>query len=161
VVQYSFRLLIRHEVDMIEVRAPNPLEGPRPWIFLAGSIKTGINLDWQGSIANAVWQVKGTIFNPKRDDWDPTWLTANETEFVEQVEWELDALEKADLIFLYFVPGTKGPISFLNLGLFSRHPGLYVCCPLGFWRKGSVDVTCAKYNINRVERLNDFIAILG
>lgn len=62
-----------------------------------------------------------------------------------QVEWELDAQERADFVMLYFDPATKSPISLLELGLF--HHKMLVCCPNGFWRKGNVDIVCQRYGV--------------
>jgi len=71
------------------------------------------------------------------------------------VEWELNALEKANIIAMYFEPGTKSPVSLLELGLFAHTGRMIVCCPDGFWRKGNVDVVCERYGVKQVESLND------
>jgi hypothetical protein len=75
--------------------------------------------------------------------------------FREQVEWELTALEKADLIAMYFDPATKSPVSLLELGLFARTGKMIVCCPEGFWRKANVDIVCENYGVKQVESLDD------
>ena len=48
---------------------------------------------------------------------------ADEPEFRRQVEWELGALESADVIVMYFAPGTQSPISLLEMGLHARGGG--------------------------------------
>jgi hypothetical protein len=143
------------------IKAPNrhagdPLESIGYSVFLAGSIEMGAATDWQTRLTNELSDLKITVFNPRRDDWDSTWAQEfSNLQFNYQVNWELDHLEKADLIAMYFDPLTKSPISLLELGLFAQSKKLIVCCPDGFWRKGNVDVVCHKYGIHQVETLED------
>jgi len=96
--------------------------------------------------------------NPRRDDWDSSWEQKIENaQFKQQVEWELDALEYADWILMYFDPSTKSPISLLELGLFAETGKLIVCCPEGFWRKGNVDIVCEKYGVPQVDSIEELI----
>ncbi len=138
------------------IKAPHAYsECPRPWIFLAGSIEMGKAVDWQIEIVSCLQNQRGTILNPRRDDWDSSWVQSiSNAPFREQVEWELGAMEAADRILLYLAPGTRSPISLLELGLF-KGPKLVVCCPEGFWRKGNVDIACARYGIQEVVGLAD------
>ena len=70
-----------------------------PSIFLAGSI-TGA-ADWQALVAEMLKEYNVCLLNPRRVDWDATWkATVDEPQFVEQVEWELNHLMAADIIFL-------------------------------------------------------------
>jgi len=119
-------------------------------IFLAGSIEMGMAVDWQQSIADALYDIDGVqLLNPRRDDWDSSWAqTIENPQFAEQVRWELTALEKSDLIIYYFAPGTQSPISLLELGLYANHTkNIWVCCPEGFWRKGNIEIVCQRYMI--------------
>lgn len=130
------------------IKAPEPLETQGPSIFLAGSIEMGKAIDWQTQITASLSQKQITVLNPRRDDWDSSWKQERENpQFREQVEWELAALEKANLIVMYFDPNTMSPISLLELGLFAPFKKMIVCCPKGFWRKGNVDIVCHKYKI--------------
>jgi len=96
-----------------------------------------------------------TILNPRRDDWDSSWeQSIDHPQFFEQVSWELNCLEKCSTILLYFCPETKAPISLLEFGLFSDRP-IHVVCPDGFWRKGNVEIVCARYNIPLYLSLED------
>ena len=116
-------------------------------LFLAGSIEQNKASNWQKIVEDEFKNYNITIFNPRRDQWDPNWKqSANNPKFVEQVEWELNALEYATAIFMFFEPGTKSPITLLELGLFAKRK-IVVCCPDGFWRKGNVDIVCNRYNI--------------
>ena len=136
----------------MEVKATNSYKHlPRPWIFLSGSIEMGTAEDWQRKIVNALPDV--TILNPRRDDWDSSWTQSiDNPQFREQVEWELRAQEDADLILMHFDPTTKSPITLLELGLFKDK--VIVHCPEGFWRKGNVDIVCARYNVLQVHSLD-------
>lgn len=125
-------------------------------VFLAGSIEMGTAIEWQQDILEFLKHEndKLVIFNPRRDDWDSTWKQdKNSFNFREQVYWELEALEKSNLVVFYFDPNTKSPISLLELGLFANKA--LVCCPEGYWRKGNVDIVCEKYNIEMVNNLRD------
>lgn len=133
--------------------------GNRFTVFLAGSIEMGKAENWQAKIEHEFSMFDNVcIFNPRRDDWDSTWKQEiTNPQFNQQVNWELDALEKADLIVFYFSPETQSPITLLELGLFARSGKLVVCCPNGFWRKGNVDIVCEKYNIPQVKSLGELI----
>lgn len=117
-------------------------------VFLAGSIEMGAAADWQAEVTAALSGAAVTIWNPRRDDWDSGWQQSyDDPRFFEQVSWELEAQERADLIAMYFAPETRAPITLLELGLFARSGKLIVCCPEGFWRKGNVEVVCRRYGV--------------
>ena len=128
-------------------------------IFLAGSIDMGNAIDWQQEIIGHFKENKALcFFNPRRKDWDSSWQqTIENTHFNEQVTWELDALELADLIVFYFAPNSQAPISLLELGLFARNKNVIVCCPTGYWRKGNVDIVCQRFNVKQVENLEELM----
>lgn len=120
----------------------------KPSVFLAGSIEMGSAEDWQTKLAKLLIEQGYNVFNPRRKDWDSSWKqTINDPQFSEQVRWELDALEEADAIIMYFDPATKSPVSMLELGLYANSGKMAVICPEGFWRKGNVDIVCEKYDI--------------
>jgi hypothetical protein len=128
--------------------APPSAESFAASVFLAGSIDMGRAEPWQAEVELALVDTPALILNPRRDDWDATWpQRADHPQFRAQVEWELEAQERADLIAMYFAPGSQAPITLLELGLFARSGRLVVCCPEGFWRKGNVDVVCRRYGV--------------
>ena len=131
-------------------------------IFLAGSIEMGSAVNWQQKIVDDLKGLKRLVFlNPRRDDWDSSWKQElNNPHFYEQVTWELDMLDDADHIIMYFDPNTKSPISLLELGLYADSGKLIVCCPQGFWRKGNVDIVCQRYNIPLFENIETLIVEL-
>ncbi len=147
------------------LRPPAPLDlAPgAPSVFLAGSIEMGRAAHWQAAVETALAHTDLTVLNPRREAWDSSWdQRIGHPLFRGQVEWELEAQERADLIAMYFAPGTQAPITLLELGLFARSGRLVVCCPDGFWRKGNVDIVCARYGVPQVPDLDALIdAALG
>lgn len=152
------------------IKPPSPLlpKDRQFKIFLAGSIEMGVAEEWQHKIETALKPYGGIIYNPRRDAWDSSWKQSpEEPKFVEQVEWELDALDDSDLIAMYLQAGTKSPISMMELGLhapssffhklFRRPSRLIVYCPEGFWKKGNVDIVCKRHRLETVESFDEFI----
>lgn len=133
--------------------------GTRFKVFLAGSIEMGKAENWQEKLEKGL-QNAGEIcvLNPRRDDWDASWKQEiGNQPFYEQVNWELNGLEQADLVVFYFSPETQSPITMLELGLCTRSGKVVVCCPEGFWRKGNIDIVCEKYGIPMVDNADDLI----
>lgn len=117
-------------------------------VFLAGSIEMGAAENWQDMIQRLFANIPITIYNPRRDDWDSSWIQReSDPQFNHQVNWELDKLEESDFIFMYFDGKTKSPITLLELGLFADSGKLIVVCPEDFWRLGNVEIVCSRYNI--------------
>lgn len=143
------------------VTSPQPWPGgrERPRIFLGGSIDMGRAADWQAELTRALGDLDVVILNPRRPDWNPAWKPiAEEPEFRRQVEWELAALEASDIIVMYLAPGSQSPISLLETGLHARGGKLILLCPEGFWRKGNVDITAARYGIEQVATMDELTA---
>ena len=143
------------------VTSPNalPANDTRPKIFLAGSIEMGKAGDWQQQVQQALADEGVLMLNPRRADWNPAWRAeADEPEFRRQVEWELAALEQADIVLMYFTPGTQSPITLLEFGLYARSGKLLVAAPAGFWRKGNLDITGDRYGVPRYDDLPALIA---
>ncbi len=131
---------------------------PRHIVFLAGSTEMGVAEKWQDRVCRELADENVVILNPRRDDWDASWVTrADNPQFRQQVEWELTGLEWADTIAMYFDPATKSPTSLLELGLHIACCGMIVCCPEGFWRKGNVDIVCQRYNVEQVDTLEELV----
>lgn len=155
--------------DMLEVKAPQPYSRSNPELtmFLAGSIEMGKAVDWQTRVATALKDTNYTLLNPRRDSWDSSWIQSiSNPKFAEQVNWELDGIEFADTIIFYFDPATQSPITLMELGkvaeLVKLHSNkkAFVCVPDGYWRKGNVEVVCARSGItllNDLEVLIDFL----
>lgn len=126
-------------------------------IFLAGSIEMDKAIDWQKACEIALAD-DFNVLNPRRTTWNNSWKqTKDNPLFREQVEWELNALQQADKILLYFAAGTKSPISLLEFGLYAESGKLLVVCAEEFWRKGNVDIVCERYQIPQFHSLEEAI----
>lgn len=145
---------------MVVITPPHPIQSnPSPYgisMFLAGSIEMGVAEDWQTKVIDYFKGINDLrIYNPRREAWDSSWeQSITNPQFYQQVNWELNALEKSDMIILYLSPDTKSPISLLELGKFIDSGKLVVCCPKGFWRKGNVDIMCDRYGIPNFDNLD-------
>jgi hypothetical protein len=127
-------------------------------VFLAGSIEMGAASEWQAALT-ARLPAGLVVLNPRRDAWDATWRQSiDEPRFREQVEWELDGLERADVIAMWFAPDTRAPVTLLELGLHARGGKLVVGCPDGYWRKGNVEVVCARFAVSLAGDWESFVA---
>jgi hypothetical protein len=138
------------------VKAPDKYDTQGKFtVFLAGTIDMGKGENWQQQVGDYLsdfpdWLL---ILDPRRDDWDDSWeQDIDNPEFKEQVTWELQAQEAADLILFVFATNEKNaekaeaPITLMELGLFKDRQCV-VCCPEGYYRKGNVDVVCERYGI--------------
>src|SRR5436190_20980619 len=103
------------------VMAPERIPISAKSVFLSGSVPTRKSYDWRASLTDSLRHLPITILNPFRLDWDSSWKEdIADDRFREQVEWELDYQEKADIIVTYFDPDTEAPVTLLELGLFVR-----------------------------------------
>lgn len=125
-----------------------PLEQENPTIsvFLAGSIEMGVASNWQAKVIKELKDTHIIVYNPRRDDWDNSWGPMSK-ELKDQINWELDNLEKADYIFMYLDPKTKSPISLLEFGMYAKSGKLIVVCDPNFYRYTNVMITAEKYTI--------------
>lgn len=143
---------------VVQLRPPTPLPKSfdRPAIFLAGSIEQGAAEDWQARVVAELECFGVLLLNPRRDEWDASWeQRMHFAPFREQVEWELDALSRADLVLMHFAPATKAPVTLLELGLFASSGKLVVSCPDGYWRKGNVEIVCARFGVPLLASLDE------
>ena len=121
---------------------------PTNTLFLAGSIEMGKAVHWQKQVVEELDSFAGCIFNPRREDFDPSW-SADSPELAAQINWELDRLGESKTIFFYFQGDTLSPISLLELGMTCAWsedrfgPKVIVVCEPAFWRRTNIVVTCA------------------
>lgn len=142
------------------ITAPQPLADTDGWpmVYLGGTIDMGEAEDWQARAIELLSGERAVIVNPRRADWNTDWLpVADEPHFTEQVEWELEALEVADVIVLHLASGSKSPISLLEFGLHARGGRLIVFCAPDYFRKGNVDITAERYGIERASSVDDLV----
>jgi hypothetical protein len=148
------------------ITSPEPLppvlqdgESPRadqPYVFLAGSIEQDKAVNWQQRAISQLGDLPGTIFNPRRVEWDASW-GEDDPRFIEQVQWELRAMYQADIIMMHFEPSTMSPITLLELGLYCDSGKLYVSCPKGYWRRGNVRIICDSVGVRVHDSLEELL----
>jgi len=128
-------------------------------VFLAGSIEMGHAENWQAVVEEEFADYQDnvlTILNPRRDDFNKEEdQSPNNEYFSEQVLWELNGMEAAHYIFMYFQPNTKAPITLMELGLHVDTGKLIVVCPDGYWRKGNIQIVCEAYDVPVYDTLAD------
>lgn len=139
-------------------------------IFLAGTIDNGDSENWQDKLISklqwyqlnpdseedpgfdyALGANEGNdivIFNPRRENWNPN--STNE-DLINQIKWEQDHLDKADLIIMYLADNSKSPISLLELGLYGPGGKMIVFCTENFYRSTNIKLTCQKYLIPLIQ----------
>ena len=150
---------------MIQVKAPQQykIDKKIPIIFLAGSIEMNKATLWQNKIVEALKDYDCLILNPRRDDYDVNQKQdVNNPYFEEQLEWDHDGLDAADIVLFYFEPNTKSPITLEELGLVAHNVFVgfkksVVLCPEGFWRKGNVDYTVRRYDFDEANSFEELI----
>jgi len=137
-----------------------PLQNDVKTIFLAGSIEMDKAVNWQKHCEELL-EDDYVIFNPRRSEWNSSWSqTIENNNFSEQVNWELNALEKADIIIMYFANNTMSPISLLEFGLYAQSNKMKVVVEENFWRKGNIDIVCKRYKVEQFKTLEQLIESL-
>ena len=135
-------------------------ETPHTNVFLGGTIENGDSFEWQQALIDTLdwieFKHQVNIFNPRRDNW-PSSDEHNEID--KQINWELEHLERADIIVMNILEDSKSPISLMEIGLFARTGKLIVFCPEEFYRYDNVRKVCERYDI-KLYNTNDvaFIA---
>lgn len=124
-------------------------------IFLAGTIDNGKSINWQLEMEDILKDYNVTLLNPRRDNWNPS-----RAEMVKQINWEMDNLDKCDVIFMNILEESLSPITLLELGLYANSGKMIVSCHEEFWRKINVDVVCDRFNIPRYDNFDDAITKL-
>ncbi len=147
---------------MPSIKPPQPLTRnlkKGKTIFLAGSIDNGAAENWQARVERFFEnQSEVLLLNPRRDDWGTTWKQdITDPNFFQQVSWELNGLDRANHIIIYFAPGSKAPISLLELGLYAGSGKMIVCCPSAFWRRGNVEIVAERFGIPFYEELGKLL----
>lgn len=111
----------------------------------------GKAVQWQKRMALELSRYPITVNNPRRGHWDPTATQQAKNEaFRHQVEWELSALEQADVICFFFDVKTLSPVTMVELGLWASSGKVIVCCGDKYWRAGNVHLVCERYGIPMV-----------
>jgi hypothetical protein len=140
--------LPKEHKDFLHCMPPEPPTYRKFTVFTAGSIEMGAAVLWQNHMATLLSPLPITVCNPRRGHWDPDIIPgAKDASFKAQVEWELGALEQADVICFFFDLNTQSPVTLLELGLWAGVDKVVVCCDERFWRQGNVNIVCKHYGI--------------
>lgn len=157
---FLFPACLWAQSEVIELRpdeaAATMNESEYTKIFLAGTIDMGKSVDWQKETCNwfrALPDGRYLLYNPRRDKG----LTGEKADFEHQVNWELEHLEKADLIIMNILASSKSPITLLEMGLFMRSGKLHVICEPGFYRYDNVRITCERYGVPLYHNIEDVL----
>ncbi|KAH6950394.1 hypothetical protein BKA56DRAFT_535119, partial [Ilyonectria sp. MPI-CAGE-AT-0026] len=136
------------EIKAQVVNAPaRPEQVHRLSIFLAGNTSATAEPSWRQTLIDGLSSHAVTIFDPTRDDWDSTWKEdASDTRWAEQIRWELDMQDTADIIVILFNGVTLAPISLAELGMSIKSGRTIVCALDGYAKKGYVEEVCRKYD---------------
>jgi hypothetical protein len=116
-------------------------------VFLARSLELDNISDFTFSISH----LPIIIFDPCRNDWDTSWRSINDVEFARQAEWEIAQLEKANVIILFFHPGTMYGSKLLELGLYIKDRKIITYCPQTYSMRGYVEFMCRRHKIPLLE----------
>jgi len=134
-------------------------------IFFGGSIDQGVAKEWQSELTEKLssYNFDIRILNPRRDDFDATQKqTIDNPYFKEQVTWELDGLDRSDLIVMFLQEDTLSPISMMEIGLYINtldwNKQMIICCPPKFWRRGNIEVLVDRFPFHSklVDNFKDF-----
>jgi hypothetical protein len=123
------------------VTAPETTRAEGFKVYLAGAIDMGAAVDWQAQVIEALNDLPSLIlFNPRRAHFTPDMET-------EQIEWELNAMDAADLIFLWFPKDARAPVSLFEAGLFMDSGKLLIGAEHGFYRRRNLELTCPRHGV--------------
>jgi hypothetical protein len=139
---------------------PKGIERNAPKIFIGGSIEQGKAIDWQKAVEMALVHYKGALFNPRRENWDPTWeQKASNPQFAGQVNWEMDQIGNSDLVIFFLQAGTLSPISIGEIYWMAatRPDRMIVACEPDFWRRGNIEVMSQREGFILVSSLKELI----
>lgn len=124
-------------------------------IFLAGTIDMGNSIDWQNATVEKLRNMNGRYlaWNPRRSGG----FTSSAEEMKYQIEWELERLEKCDIIVMNILGSSKSPITLLEMGLHMRSGKLYIACEPDFYRYDNVRITCGRYGVPLFDSLDQLL----
>ncbi|OAL42740.1 hypothetical protein IQ07DRAFT_593549 [Pyrenochaeta sp. DS3sAY3a] len=150
-----------HHRDFVHCMPPDSPTYRKFSIFTAGSIEMGKAVQWQLLMVKMLGHLPITVNNPRRGHWDPDVTPETKDEaFRRQVEWELGAIEQADVICFFFDVNTMSPVTMMELGLWAASDKVVVCCDPRFWRGGNVHIVCERYGIPLVENFEKLVSAI-
>lgn len=129
------------------------------WLTLCDSLSGTLVPSWRATLTSALAHLPVTILDPVNKNWDGSWKeSASFQPFKTQVEWELEGLERADIVVVYFGKQEKAPITMMELGLsIGRQKRVIVGCEDGFYKKGNIDIVCQRANVDVLSGVEEVI----
>jgi len=144
--------------DYVQCNPPKPPTYRKFTVFTAGSIEMGKAVNWQPLMATLLNRLPITMCNPRKGKWDQSITQQAKDEFFkQQVVWELEALEQADVICFFFDVRTMSPVSLLELGRWMDSDKIVVCCGEKYWKSGNVHIMCERYGVTCVETFEELV----
>ncbi len=117
--------------------------------------------NWQTYVSERLNELGVIVLNPRRSCWDSSWMQSiHNPEFNEQVTWELDHLDIASEIFMYFSADSHSPITLLEFGLHANKGNITIVCPQRYWRRGNIEIVAERYGLTVFETLDEGISHL-
>ena len=133
-------------------------------VFLSGNANKSAAVDWRIALSESLSPLPITIYNPFRSDWTSDWKeNLSDPRFKEQVEWELDMMEKSDVIVICLHHGTDAPISLLELGLCARSGKAIIMAEegtKGFSKLGNVQAVAKTFGLTLVHSIDELRAAI-
>lgn len=125
-----------------EIVAPESISVPGYRVFLAGAIDMGAAVNWQQEVVTSFTSFSDELafLNPRRAAFTPETLD-------EQIHWELDALERANTVFMWLPADAKAPVSMFEAGLYWRSGKLLIGAAPGFYRRRNLEITALWYGV--------------
>lgn len=130
-------------------------------IFLAGTIDDGASINWQEKVIDKLKELDITLLNPRVEYWNnDIKQSASDPAFKRQVDWEQDGLKFADIIFMYFVGGSRSIISMSELGQYSNSGKIIVVADNDYFKRGNIEVLSIRDGFHLFDNLEDGLELL-
>lgn len=126
-------------------------------IFMAGSVAGN---DWRQDLVKLLEDKDIIFLDPRSADYSDIKKSMADTLFIEQVNWEQDGLEHADIVVIYFNQNSEASITLLEFGLFARSKKVIVRCPVGYKHKGYVDVISKRFDLQQVDTIEEISELI-
>lgn len=139
----------------------NGLASDQKTVFLGGSIEMGKAELWQPRVGQRFVAEGFDVFDPRRKDWNSDWTQdpTPGTPFHQQVTWELDHLERADLVYFFLTGDGPAIVSMLEIGLMlAAHKNVVLHVAPSYMRRGNIVITAKRHNISVFDNESDAIA---
>jgi hypothetical protein len=143
-------------------------------VFLAGAIDMGSAVDWQSQVideaADYFDNTNITFYNPRRPGKFTGEQTIDNPKFAEQVNWELERIDRCDIFFLHLPADSKAPISLMELGYYlgriHENPARFsgqrcvISVEEGYYRRGNIEVILNREGMTLYPDLTDALRSL-